>query len=528
MDLKLRQVAKSEVNNVKSLIRDLVRKKITRAEQSEQVQKQAVGNTSTANKWDFAAFQLKLKETIDNITTEMRIAPTSDTVRMIRTLLNDCKAIIPNIQQTDVKIILDELFALAGKIMVKFNNARGYHKAGAGDRKGTEAVNSKMYETRVLAKELIVKFVHDNAIRYLGVDAYPLNQAEAEESLKPITKKEIKYLDERDVDREIMKEAKDAAPLVPPPAETRAEKAFFKQFKSEEDLEYVLTFVAKEDMPAQPYGLLRNTIRYDPVFRARMKKLAFDKARRGNELNRVDEVVAELKPYMVEELRKEEETMGKTVFLNQFKNKDDLNYVLIAMAIDTEADGTPLLEMARNVATNADYRVAMEDVLYKDASKRHTDPQQYIAYYVPRVKKLIREAEAYAQEVGKLEDVFGQQGLAADAFEQEFAAQHEALRAQDRLRRIAAREAAAREAAAREAGAAGAAAEEAPAEEAAAAAPARQFHRAHAVAEITRTAGYTPQKLAEKSGINKASIAMFSNAELSDVLTKLRNGTIVF
>ncbi len=388
----IRAAAKSEVGNVKSLIRDLVKKKIARAEEDEAAQKEAAGNTSaTASKSDFGAFYNKMLETISTIQTEMQTAPSSETVRAVRTLLTEAKNIFPLITTGEIQTVLQALYELAAAVMVRASWA-GDTKAGAkkGDYYLAVNDNSKGYESRKLARVLLLKFVHENAIKYLGKDMYPLTAKEASKELTTIAKQQISDVKKSVADREDSKaEKEEKNALASALAKESAERQkFFQGFASQEDIIYAIApILYNMKQQALSYTEVINKIKHDTEYATEGLELLYGYAKEH------DYTAANFQDWihMTRGFVKEETVaQGKALFLKQIP-KQDLELILIAIAINTEPEDATLDELRRAITTNIDYRTALEDELYRDSVVNKKDPQYYIKKYVPAVSKLIAE-----------------------------------------------------------------------------------------------------------------------------------------
>lgn len=110
---RVKKLIDEEVANVKSLIRDLLRKKIDYEQYREDVQKQQLGSIAPTTKLDTGAYMNEINMVLDRMFDEVLISPSDDLIRNIRSLLADMKGKFKQMDEIDNVQILEKLYKFA-------------------------------------------------------------------------------------------------------------------------------------------------------------------------------------------------------------------------------------------------------------------------------------------------------------------------------------------------------------------------------------------------------------------------------
>jgi hypothetical protein len=175
------QVIKDEinrqVNDVNAIIKDLLAKKISemKAQNPEGQQRE---QEQTA---DYGQLYNSVVEALDNLKTDLVNAPSTETVRQVKLMLNDIVKKFKGMSSSSVKAILDQIYNFIPFTKIS-KTETGKFTHGDDNYQGTKkGASNKNAEIRRLIRDLLIKFVHDNSVRYLHADLYPESYEEAKE-----------------------------------------------------------------------------------------------------------------------------------------------------------------------------------------------------------------------------------------------------------------------------------------------------------------------------------------------------------
>jgi hypothetical protein len=115
---KVKKLIDEEIGNVKSLMRNLLQKKIAYEQYREDVQKQQLGSIAPTTALDIGAYSNKVNEELDSLYNEILISPSNDTVRELRGVLNGVKSKFDEMDKQQIRMKLDELYMFAKMITV--------------------------------------------------------------------------------------------------------------------------------------------------------------------------------------------------------------------------------------------------------------------------------------------------------------------------------------------------------------------------------------------------------------------------
>lgn len=189
----IQDYVKSEVTDVKSLLRNLLEKRLERAQEVEAIQqpqaKPSINVVSYINNLD--------KE-LEDLQIEILQSPSTETVRQVKRILSEIRSKLPQMTQADVKLTLDKLFNLM--LYVGINDQRGKNKNSNHYAESKPSLfskgNAKANDVRRLIQEMIIKFLHEMSGMYLGNsmlypqsyedlrDNFNLSKRTAEEAIK--------------------------------------------------------------------------------------------------------------------------------------------------------------------------------------------------------------------------------------------------------------------------------------------------------------------------------------------------------
>lgn len=177
----IKDVVKSEVDNVRQLMDDLLKKKMDFYQAQADSQKISLA-VPPISKFDFGTFYQQLLLTVDDLGMEIIIGPSTETVRKLRAILGDIKSKFKSMTPGEIKPVLAMLYEL-----IVYTGIRNYKDKtnitfdkDLFSTKNTIGIDKKSKETRVLLQQILFKFVHENAIAYLGQDLYPNSYKEAD------------------------------------------------------------------------------------------------------------------------------------------------------------------------------------------------------------------------------------------------------------------------------------------------------------------------------------------------------------
>lgn len=189
----IRMAVANEVDNVRSILKDLLAKKLAFYDQQEQSAKEQLP-LMASKKLDFGSYYNTLLQSLDDIATELGYSVTTETVRRVRGLLSDIKGKLPSMTSGEVKMVLDTLFCFVPytgiKLTRKSPSQQVKYDKEAFTLSGTKGDDKKAKESRRLIQEIVLKFVHQNSIQYLQADLYPSEYIE-DESLMDQKGKEL-------------------------------------------------------------------------------------------------------------------------------------------------------------------------------------------------------------------------------------------------------------------------------------------------------------------------------------------------
>jgi hypothetical protein len=279
----LRTAVRNEITNVRTMVKELLAKKIALAQYKEDKQKEGV--TSAPSKTRFGAFFERLQQDLTDITAELAVAPTADTARRVRGLLVDVRGKLADMTSGEVKLVLDMLFKLGGAASL-----RKY------------SPTSKAHEAQQLIKDSITRFVHENAIKYIGSDLYPATAKEAASVYADFASDKKEDDATNEAKRKKAKAEKQEFDADFNSRKTQdAMRKWFNGFKNQEDLLYVLAafVVANDLMPTARFGEVKRALLTDRNLVDEAKKLLYEDAvHYGNSANAyITQMVPEIKEY---------------------------------------------------------------------------------------------------------------------------------------------------------------------------------------------------------------------------------------
>ena len=201
----IKDVVKSEVDNVKQLMNDLLKKKMDFYQAQADSQK-ATFNVPPTTKFDFGTFYQQLQQSLEDLATEIITSASTETVRKLRAILGDMKSKFKVMTSGEVKTVLDMLYEFivyTGLRNVQSKSSLTFDK-NIYSAKNTKDFDKKSKEVRNLVQQILFKFVHENAIAYLGQDLYPPNfrEAMAEYEFEDFAKMVIERLQNEEKNRD--------------------------------------------------------------------------------------------------------------------------------------------------------------------------------------------------------------------------------------------------------------------------------------------------------------------------------------
>ena len=167
----VRDEVKRQVDNVNLIIKDLLRRKIAELKEQNPEGKQREQEQNA----DHAQLYNGVVEALDNLKLEVLNNPSTETVRQVRIMLNDVQKKLKGLPTSSVKAILDAIYNFIPLIKVQKLPAGKYNN----EPKNFTDSKRKDAEVRRLIRDMLIKFTHDNAIKYLGADIYPESYEEA-------------------------------------------------------------------------------------------------------------------------------------------------------------------------------------------------------------------------------------------------------------------------------------------------------------------------------------------------------------
>lgn len=183
----VRDEIKRQVDNVSLIIKDLLARKVAELRNQNPEGKQREEEQTA----DQGQLYTHVMESMDSLKTELLNSPSTETVRQVRIMLNDVQKKFKGLPTSTVKAILDAIYNFIPFIKVR-KFAAGEYKNDANNYSHSK---EKGAEVRRLIRDMLIKFTHDNAIRYLGADIYPESYEEAKKYFD-IEKKEDNVKDE--------------------------------------------------------------------------------------------------------------------------------------------------------------------------------------------------------------------------------------------------------------------------------------------------------------------------------------------
>lgn len=176
-DMKLiSDQVKEEVDNVQSMLKELLKKKI---EWAEGIQQSVKPDANLVNN-DYTQMMQKYQDDFADLQVEMTTAPSGETVRRLRGILANMAKELKPLPTADVKILLDMAYNFIPLTMVQnykedVTKRKQFKYSGSDkliDLSGTGG-NKKGNEVRRLCMETIFKWLKDNSLKYLGKNPYP-------------------------------------------------------------------------------------------------------------------------------------------------------------------------------------------------------------------------------------------------------------------------------------------------------------------------------------------------------------------
>jgi hypothetical protein len=169
----MRDEVSRQVNDVNAIIKELLAKKIAelKAQNPEGQQKEQEQQT------DYGQLYNKVVEALDSLKVELTTSPSTETVRQVKMMLNDIVKNFKGLPTSSVKAILDLIFNFIPFTRINKPPITDYNS----NEKNYNKSNSKSAEVRRLIRDTLIKFVHDNSIKYLHSDLYPKSYEEAKQ-----------------------------------------------------------------------------------------------------------------------------------------------------------------------------------------------------------------------------------------------------------------------------------------------------------------------------------------------------------
>ena len=166
---KLSTEIKRQVDDVHLLVQSLLAKKLAELKEQnpdgkrpEQKENSSAGELYTS-----------VNEALDNLKVELKNNPSNETVRQVKLMLADIsKQFKAGLPTGVIKAILDMIYRFIPIVSYDYKYVK---KVGVG--------NTKTLEVRRFISELLLKFVHDSSIKYLGSNSYPKYLSEANKYL---------------------------------------------------------------------------------------------------------------------------------------------------------------------------------------------------------------------------------------------------------------------------------------------------------------------------------------------------------
>jgi hypothetical protein len=237
-----------QLKDIKLVIQDLLRKRVEELKALPQKQEQYQQSSSNESNSSYS----KVTDFLDRIKLEIVDGPTSDTIRKFREFLNNVAVSFKDLPSGSVRNLLNLIFDF-----IPYTKISKYVSGNYESKKENYAGNKKGSDIRILLRDTLLKFVHDNGIKYLNDNGYPETYKEA-----------LKY-DEFKQNAELLAEQETA----------RAKSKLVKPTKAEQQAEYDLKYdaeqLAREIAETGKAGILRRFLEYigdDPANRASNKK----------------------------------------------------------------------------------------------------------------------------------------------------------------------------------------------------------------------------------------------------------------
>jgi len=164
---------KKQVKNVSLIIQDLIARKIAdlKAQNPEGHRQNAEQSA------DYGLLYNSVLESLDNLKTEMYGAISSETVRQVKIMLSDIQKKLKGLSTSSIKAILDAVFNFIPATVINKTPAGDYTSTQLNYTKAT--TSQKASELRRVIRDMLLKFTHDNSIKFLGSNIYPLTYQEA-------------------------------------------------------------------------------------------------------------------------------------------------------------------------------------------------------------------------------------------------------------------------------------------------------------------------------------------------------------
>jgi hypothetical protein len=229
----IRDEVNQQVNDVNAIIKSLLNKRIAEmnAQNPEGQQRHQEQQA------DYGQLYNKVVDALESLKVEITTAPSSETVRQVKLMLNDIVKNFKGLSTSSVKAILDLIFNFIPFTKINKPPVNDFNQS----EKNYTKANSKSSEIRRLIRDLLIKFVHDNSIKYLQADIYPKSYEEAKEYFniedmsKAIVSTENKAVKDRMNKKELEKTQNEASMTRHKRAQ-EADKLLIEQQKQDDDI----------------------------------------------------------------------------------------------------------------------------------------------------------------------------------------------------------------------------------------------------------------------------------------------------
>ena len=282
----IRDEVNRQVNDVNAIIKDLLAKKISEMK-AQNPEGQQIEQKKTA---DYGQLYNSVVEALESLKVEITTSPSTETVRQLRIMLNDIVKNFKGLPTSSVKAILDLLFNFIPYVRINKPPISNYNS----NEKNFNKPNSKSSEIRRLIRDTLIKFVHENSIKYLHADIYPKSYEEAKKyfNIENLSKDMVKTENDSRQSRLDKREKEDALNEAQKAANAREqaiEEARMERKKNDD--------IDKNQAFSDLYNFLRDPAQYSLLFNIFVRGSTV-----FNELRRVGENTAQLESYHPDEV----------------------------------------------------------------------------------------------------------------------------------------------------------------------------------------------------------------------------------